>query len=109
MKKPTFTARLRNGETLEIAYHPLIVIAGTETHRLALHKNPQGLWAVSHPESGALVVRCVTDQFKGCPVQQRPRVPVKEAYRLALDDVEWLIRRIGSEKFNAGLANPKPF
>lgn len=106
--KPTFQALLRDGTTAPVEYTPLIVIAGSETHKLALHKNPHGIWAVSDPKSGAGVIRAVDGQYKGIRVSSRG-LTLKEIRQLALADVENLIARIGSEKFNAVLAAPAPF
>lgn len=108
MPKQTFTLRRRGGGSEEVSYHALMVIAGSEAHKLALHKDNVGDWVVSDPKSGAAVIRKVAGWYKGCPVSSRS-VTLSEARRLALAEVEALIDRIGSERFNQVLANPKPF
>jgi hypothetical protein len=105
---PKFTLLRRDGTAEVTEYTPLVVIAGTETHKLALHKDSIGNWVVSDPKSGAAVIRSLTGWFKGCPVSTIGYTK-KEALRRALDEVESLIERIGSAKFNAVLSNPKPF
>ena len=108
MPKQTFTLRRRGGGTEEVSYHSLMVIAGSEAHKLALHKDQTGDWVVSDPRSGAAVIRKVPGWYKGCPVSLR-QATLKEARQLALAEVEALINRIGSERFNSVLANPQPF
>ena len=107
-KKPTFTLRRRGGATEEVAFTPLMVIAGSQAHKLALHRDSVGDWVVSDPKSGAAVVRRMTGWYKGCPVSLKAYT-LKQAQAIALHEVEALIEKIGSEKFNAVLANPKPF
>lgn len=108
MPKQTFTLRRRGGGIEEVSYHALMVIAGAEVHKLALHKDIVGDWVVSHPASGACVVRKIPGWYKGCPVSLRGAT-LKEAKQLAMAEVEALISRIGTERFNATLANPQPF
>jgi hypothetical protein len=107
-KKPTFILRRRGGKSEEVAFTPVMVIVGTTAHRLALHKDTVGDWVVSHPESGAAVIRRLTGWYKGIPVSMG-KITLKQARELALFEVEALAQRIGSAKFNAALANPKPF
>ena len=108
MPKQVFNLARRDGTTEQVAYHALVVISGTEVHKLALHKDNTGDWIVSDPKSGAAVVRKVPVWYKGCPVSLRGAT-LKEAKQLALAEVEALIGRIGTERFNSVLANPKPF
>lgn len=108
MPKQTFTLRRRGGGTEEVSYHALMVIAGSEAHKLALHKDNVGDWVVSDPKSGAAVIRKVPGWHKGCPVSLRCAT-LKEAKQLALAEVDALINRVGSERFNSVLANPQPF
>lgn len=108
MPKQVFNLARRDGTTEQVAYHALMVIAGSEAHKLALHKDNVGDWIVSDPKSGAAVIRKVPGWYKGCPVSLRGTT-LKEARQLALAEVEALINRIGSERFNQVLANPKPF
>lgn len=108
MTKQTFTLRRRGGATEEVEFTPLMVISGSVAHRLALHKLPTGNWAVSDPKSGAAVISNIQGWFKGCPVSTRG-FTLREARKLAQEQVDNLIERIGTEKFNTVLANPKPF
>jgi len=107
-KKPTFTLRRRNGVTEEVAFTPLMVIAGSTAHKLALHRDSIGDWVVSDPKSGAAVIRRMTGWYKGCPVSMKAYT-LKQAQAIALHEVEALIEKIGSDKFNRVLANPQPF
>jgi hypothetical protein len=107
-KKPTFTLRTRTGDAIETPYTPLLVIAGSTAHKLALHRDSLGDWVVSDPRSGAAVIRRMTGWYKGCPVSLKAYT-LKQAQAIALHEVEALIEKIGSDKFNRVLANPKPF
>lgn len=104
---PTFNMAVRGGETIKTKYTPLIVIAGSETHKLALHQIPSGHWVVSDPKSGAKIVS-VHGQYKGIRTSSRG-LTKRELRDCAVASVEGLINSIGSDKFNAVLANPKPF
>jgi hypothetical protein len=106
--KPTFILRRRDGFAEAVPYTPLMVIVGTTAHRLALHRDNVGQWVVSDPKSGAAVIRHVHGQYKGIRVSCRG-MKLSEIRQLALADVDALVQRIGSDKFNATLANPKPF
>ena len=113
MPKPTYKPYWKPGtpegvKTEEVEYSPLMVIAGSTVHRLALHKSATGIWMVADPKSGAVVIRAVQGQFAGLR-PGRKVMTLKEIRQLALADVELLIGRIGSERFNSVLANPKPF
>jgi len=108
MKKPTYIPYYKEGSPSadnpkEIAYTPLIVIAGSETHKLALHKDADGVWCVADPKSGALVVKSVCGQYKGIRISSRG-LTLKEVRQLAIADVELIISRIGSTRFNDVLA-----
>lgn len=105
---PTLTLACRKGQNIDVEYTPLIVISGSVTHKLALHQMPEiGNWVVSDPKSGAKV--CVVDgQYRGIRVSSRG-LSIRDVRQLALASVEALIQRVGTEKFNAVLANPKPF
>jgi hypothetical protein len=109
MAKPTFTLRTKDGGELPgIGYSPLMVIAGTQAHRLALHKHPvMKHWTVSDPKSGCKVCT-VNGQYRGIRVSSAG-LTLREVRQLALADVENLIARVGSDNFNAVLANPQPF
>ena len=106
--KPTFTSLHRDGSRVEKTYEKLVVIAGSTARTLALHKEPSGTWTVSDPVSGAAVVPHVTFYHRGMPCTSRG-ASVKEAIAAGLAAVEQLIERIGSDRFNKALDNPKPF
>lgn len=109
MSKQTFNLARRDGAVQSVSYTPLIVTAGSTTHKLALHKDPvNGAWVVSDPLSGAAVIRQVSGSYKGVRVSSRGYTQ-KEIRMLAIADVEALIARVGSDRFNAVLSNPKPF
>jgi hypothetical protein len=100
------TTKTKTGETIATyKAHALIVIAGTETHKLALHKDDWGTWKVTEPESGGLIVR-VKNHYKGVPVSSRT-LTLKAARALAMAQVDDLIERIGTDSFNATLARAK--
>lgn len=105
---PTFTLRRKDGTTERTNYTPLMVIAGTQAHKLALHKTSLGNWVVSDPKSGAAIVRNISGWYKGAPVSTR-NFTLREVRALALSEVDTLISRIGADRFNATLANPQPF
>lgn len=108
MRKITFNLKRRDGSSQEVAGYPVIFLAGTMAHKLVLHKTELGNWVVSDPKSGAAVIPRMTGHYKGCPVSTAG-LTVRQAQALAMAELEILVSRIGSEKFNATLANPKPF
>jgi hypothetical protein len=113
MPKPTYKPYWRPGtpegvKIEDVEYNPLMVIAGSTAHRLALHKNTKGVWMVADPVSGCVIIKAVQGQYQGVRVSSKG-MALKEVRQLALAEVEFLISRVGSEKFNAILANPKPF
>lgn len=91
-----------------VAYTPIIFIAGSTTHRLALHREASAApasyreWVVSHPVIGAKVCR-LTVFYKGMPCSSKG-LNSKEARIAALAELEALCERIGSEKFNATIS-----
>ena len=105
-KKPVFMLALRNLPSVETPYTPLLYTRGTLTHRLALVKR-HGTWQVCHPGSGALVLR-ITASFKGMPVSSAG-LTLAQARASALDNLDSLVDRVGLEKFESVLSNPKPF
>lgn len=105
---PTFTLRRKDGTTESAKYTELMVIAGTQVHKLALHKTALGNWAVSDPKAGAAIVRNIAGWHKGAPVSTR-NFTLREVRALALSEVDNLIARVGADRFNATLANPQPF
>lgn len=106
-KKPTFQMALRDGKFIETEYTPLMFTAGTETYKLALTKNSAGVWIVSDPKSGAKIVT-VNGIYKGVPCSSRG-FTLGLARQCAVGDLEGLVSRIGSDRFNAVMADPKPF
>jgi hypothetical protein len=106
--KPTFILRRKDGTETQTDYTPLMVIVGDTAHKLALHKDRLGHWVVSDPSFGAAVVRHVCGQYRGIRVLSKG-FTLREIRQLALADVDLLVQRVGAEKFNAVLANPKPF
>lgn len=109
---PKFTARYASGKTEEVSYTPLMVIAGSEVHKLALHKDQFGHWVVSHPGLGFRVCT-VCGPYKGIRVSSkgirvsRTGITKKEILMQAQSDVDSLIIRVGSEKFNDTIAKGK--
>tara|TARA_R110002126_G_scaffold27033_2_gene90965 strand:- start:45 stop:383 length:339 start_codon:yes stop_codon:yes gene_type:complete len=91
-----------------VPYTPIIFLAGTTTHRLALHREAGAApasyreWAVSHPIIGAKVCR-VTGTVKGVPVSSR-HLTTKQARAAAMAQIAAMCERIGSNKFNATIA-----
>lgn len=106
-KKPTFQMALRDDKFIETAYNPLIFTAGSETYKLALTKNISDVWIVSDPKSGAKILT-VNGNCRGFPCSSRG-FTLKLARECAVADLEGLVNRIGSDRFNAVMANPKPF
>lgn len=90
-----------------IPYSPLMVIVGSEAHKLALHKNPHGHWVVSDPKSGAKVCD-VNGQYKGIRVSSKG-LSLRDIRQLALADADTIAQRVGPDRFNEVLKNPKPF
>jgi hypothetical protein len=100
--KPTYIKCDRKGQPYgePVPYTPLIVLAGTQVHKLALHKL-DGEWIVAHPASGARV-RDVLATYKGVPVSSGGQT-LKWARAAALAQVEAMIERMGSDRFNSVL------
>ena len=100
--KPTYIKRDRKNKPYgePVPYTPLIVLAGTQVHKLALHKL-DGNWIVAHPASGARV-RDVLATYKGVPVSSG-REPLKWARAAALAQIDAMIERMGSDRFNTVL------
>ena len=105
-KKPVFMLALRNLPSVETPYTPIMYTRGTQTHRLALVKR-HGTWQVCHPGSGALVLR-VKSNWKGIPVESLG-LTIAQARECALVGLDSLVDRVGLEKFESVLSNPKPF
>lgn len=106
----TFTMHDRKRQPFgaPVPYTPIIFLCGTTTHRLALHREagaaPAGYreWAISHPVIGAKVCR-LTGTVKGLPCSSKG-LNSKQARAAAMAQLEALCERIGSEKFNATIA-----
>lgn len=111
--KNTFRPRDAKGKLMPaVAYTPMIYIAGTQTHRFALHKSLNWAmpdekkdWHVSEPETG-MHVCTVTSDYKGLHMSSRG-LSTPRAREAAMAVLDALCERIGSEKFNATLADTK--
>ena len=100
---PSITLRRKDGTEIEtVKSHIVVVTAGTVTHALHLHRLTDGQWAVSDPASGGRLLY-VMGNFKGIPCSSRG-LTLKEAKACAFAQVEALIERIGSDRFNHVLA-----
>jgi hypothetical protein len=96
---PTITLRRQDGSEINtVKSHLLVCHAGTTTHTLHLHKDSVGEWAVSDPRSGGKVLR-VQGFYKGCPVSTKG-FTIAEARGLAQAQIDALIERVGSDRFN---------
>ena len=104
-KKPVFLLALRNSDPVPTPYTPIMFTRGTQTHKLALVKRA-GTWQVCDIGSGALVLRVVG--YPGMfPVSNG--FTLAQARQHALDNLDTLVDRVGLEKFESVLSNPKPF
>ena len=109
--KPSFAPRGRDGQPLmrePVPFAPLIYLAGTQAHRLALHREltllPEKMkhWIVSDPVSGAMVCR-VRGTHKGMPCASSG-FGLQDARSAAVATLDELLERVGSDAFNARLA-----
>ncbi len=99
---PSITLKKSDGAVIEtVKSHLVVITAGTVTRCLHLHKGPQGHWVVSDPRSGGKVLH-VDGQYKGIRVASRG-FKLAEIRGMAFAQVEALISRVGSDKFNAVL------
>lgn len=115
MKKPTFLPRLLDGSlgTEPVPYTPLMVIAGSEVHRLAVHHAPHQMalprtmreWLISEPVTG-MKVATVIGSYKGVPCSSRG-FTVGHAVAAAHETVNALLERRGSVNFNEVIARAK--
>lgn len=97
---PTITLRRKDGSEIEtVKSHLLVCHAGSVTHTLHLHRDSLGFWAVSDPRSGGKVLH-VVGQFKGMPVASNG-MTLREIRGLAQQQIDALIERVGSDRFNA--------
>lgn len=92
----------KNGKrTIEIEFTPLLIKAGTVTHRFALHRL-SGLWIVSDPQTGGRVCE-VAGSYRGIRVSSRDVGP-REAARMAKAHLAEFIEKVTPEGFNQRLA-----
>lgn len=112
-KKQTFKLARANGETQEVQYHPIVYLLGSDTWRLALHRDPvlagKGDWIVSDPVSGYRICR-ITAAHKGVPVSSKD-LTVTQARAAALVQLDLTADRVGLDRFTRVLSeaqNPKP-
>jgi hypothetical protein len=97
---PTITLRRKDGSEIStVKSHLLVCHAGSVTHTLHLHRDSLGLWAVSDPRSGVKVLH-VVGQFKGLPVASKG-MTLREIRGSAQQQIDALIERVGSDRFNA--------
>ena len=106
MKKQIFQMIRANGVREPVQYYPIVYLAGSDTWRLALHREPvlagKGDWIVSDPVSGYRVCR-ITANFKGITVSSRG-LTVTQARAAALMDLDATVTRIGLPRFARVLA-----
>lgn len=102
MKKQIFQLIRAGGAGEPVEYYPLVFLRGTETWRLALHREPvlagKGDWTISDPVSGYRVAR-VTAMHKGVPVSSR-HLTITQARAAALVDLDLTVDRIGLDRFS---------
>jgi len=97
---PTITLRRKDGSEIKtVKSHLLVCHAGSVTHTLHLHKNDSGEWVVSDPGSGGKILHLEATHL-GCPVSTYG-FSYAEVKPLAFAQVEALIERVGSDRFNA--------
>ena len=96
---PTITLRRKDGSEIEtVKSHLLVCHAGTVTHTLHLHRDSLGFWAVSDPRTGGKVLH-VQGQYKGVPCSSNGML-LREVRGLAQQQIDALIERVGSDRFN---------
>lgn len=97
---PTITLRRKDGSEIEtVKSHLLVCHAGSVTHTLHLHRDSLGFWAVSDPRSGGKVLH-VQGQYKGVPCSSHGML-LRDVRWLAQQQIDALIERVGSDRFNA--------
>lgn len=106
MKKQIFQMIRANGVREPVQYYPIVYLAGSDTWRLALHREPvlagKGDWIVSDPVSGYRVC-WVLATYKGMTVSSRD-LTVSQARAAALVDLDATVTRIGLTRFARVLA-----
>lgn len=85
-----------------VPYHPIRLTAGDVTHTLALHKTSGGAWKLSCPKFGAAVLT-ISGTYRGITCCSAG-MTYSEVRRLAREQFDSLVGRIGADKFNAVLA-----
>ena len=103
---PSFNLAVRGGESIPTKYSPLIYSRMSSVYKFALHKVGRN-WVVSHIESGAKICT-VKSHYKGMLVSSGD-LPLKHARLCAIADIDSIVDRVGFEKFDATINNPKPF
>jgi hypothetical protein len=105
-KKLTFNLIRVGGETQSVDYHPIVYLRGSDTWRLALHREPvlagKGQWLVSDPISGYRVCR-VTATYKGVPVSSKD-LTIAQARSAALIQLDLTVDRVGLDRFTRALS-----
>jgi hypothetical protein len=97
---PSITLRRKDGSEIEtVKSHLLVCHAGSVTHTLHLHRDSLGFWAVSDPRTGGKVLH-VLGQYKGVPCSSNGLL-LREVRGLAQQQIDALIERVGSDRFNA--------
>jgi len=102
----TLNMKLRDGSEKSVKCHTLIYTRMNGVYKLALHKSGRH-WIVSEFKFGAKVCT-VTGYYKGMPIASGT-LPLKDARICALVDLDLLVDRIGFDKFDAAMSDPKPF
>ena len=101
----TYIMRDKTGQAFgdPVPYTPIIFTAGSTPHMLALHRVP-GMreWVISHPVVGAKVCR-ITGSHKGVPCSSK-HMTAAQARAAAMDQLDALCERFGSDKFNSTIA-----
>ena len=97
---PTITLRRKDGSEIKtVKSHLLVCHAGSVTHTLHVHKNDSGEWVVSDPGSGGKLLH-LEATHRGLPVSTHG-FTYPEIKPLAQAQVDLLIERVGSDRFNA--------
>ena len=102
MKKQIFQLIRAGGAGEPVEYYPLVFLRGTETWRLALHREPvlagKGDWVVSDPVSGYRVARVTA--MKPARLYASRHLTITQARAAALVDLDLTVDRIGLDRFS---------
>lgn len=105
-KKQTFQLALAGGKRAPVEYYPIIYMHGSDSWRLALHREPvlagKGEWIVSDPISGYRVCR-ITATYKGVPVSSKD-LTVSQAREAAMLQLDATVDRVGFDRFTRVLS-----